>query len=72
LGGLGLEMARWMVDRGARRLILMVQTPLPPRHKWLRPPAASPYARAISAILEMEKQGVSLLTPALDIEASRQ
>ena len=30
-GGLGLEVARWLVRAGARRLILATRTPLPPR-----------------------------------------
>ncbi|NIN99982.1 MAG: KR domain-containing protein, partial [Anaerolineae bacterium] len=34
LGGLGLELARWLVDKGARRLILMGRTALPPRVEW--------------------------------------
>ena len=35
-GGLGLEVARWMVGLGARRLILMGRTELPPRSEWSR------------------------------------
>ena len=34
LGGLGLEVARWMVRQGARRLILLGRSPLPARPEW--------------------------------------
>jgi hypothetical protein len=33
-GGLGLEVARSLAERGARRLVLLGRTPLPPRHEW--------------------------------------
>ena len=34
LGDLGLLVARWMVEQGARRLILLGRTKLPPRSSW--------------------------------------
>src|SRR5262249_49077626 len=34
LGGLGLLVARWMVEQGARRLILLARTRVPPRARW--------------------------------------
>ena len=34
LGALGLLMAAWLADRGARRLVLASRTPLPPRRDW--------------------------------------
>ncbi|KAK6355279.1 hypothetical protein TWF696_004391 [Orbilia brochopaga] len=34
LGALGLEIAKWMVERGARRLVLVSRRRFPPRHKW--------------------------------------
>ncbi len=33
--GIGLEIARYLVSRGARRLVLMGITPLPPRDQWV-------------------------------------
>ena len=36
LGGLGLMAARWLVEKGARRLLLLGQNDLPPRREWER------------------------------------
>ncbi|MFC5183320.1 type I polyketide synthase [Actinomadura harenae] len=73
LGTLGLEVARWLADRGARRLVLVGRRSLPPRDTWqdLTEPAE---AARVDAILEMERLGVTVATVALDIadaEAAR-
>jgi 6-methylsalicylic acid synthase len=34
LGSLGVEIGRWLVGRGARRLVLAGRSPLPPRGRW--------------------------------------
>jgi NAD(P)-dependent dehydrogenase (short-subunit alcohol dehydrogenase family) len=65
-GGLGPEIARWMVSNGARRLVLMGRTPLPPRSEWNRL-SGSPQARAISAIREMEELGATIRAESLDV-----
>ena len=68
LGGIGLAMARWLVERGARHLLLLGRTPLPPRESWpmLDPPderrdAASPPVAALEAL------GASVETAAVDV-----
>jgi acyl transferase domain-containing protein/acyl carrier protein len=66
-GGLGLEIARWMVGHGARRLILMGRTPLPPRSTWSTIADEDPASRAISMILQMEKLGVTIRSAFVDI-----
>ncbi len=66
LGGLGPEIARWMVSLGARRLILMGRTPLPPRSEWDRL-RDSAQARAISAIREMEGLGAAIRAESIDV-----
>jgi acyl transferase domain-containing protein len=65
-GGLGPELARWMVAHGARRLILMGRTPLPPRSDWNRLSGSS-QARAISAIREMEELGATIRAVSIDV-----
>ena len=48
LGGIGLQVARWMAKQGARRLILMGRTQLPPRATWAQPQRftlGAPHAR---------------------------
>jgi len=66
-GGLGLEAARWLVRHGARNLILMGRTALPPRSEWDSLGADNASGRAVAAILELEKEGVALETAALDV-----
>ncbi len=66
LGGLGLEVARWLAGQGARRLILLGRTPLPPRAAWRQVPAG-PLAGQIQAILELEALGTSVHTAAVDV-----
>ena len=34
LGGVGMHVARWLISRGARRLLLTGRMPLPPRSEW--------------------------------------
>ncbi|HEX5888670.1 MAG TPA: KR domain-containing protein, partial [Pyrinomonadaceae bacterium] len=60
LGALGLQVARWMVQQGARRLILMGRTPLPVRSVWNDVQPDSPFARQINAIRQLESMGASV------------
>ncbi|ORA46073.1 polyketide synthase [Mycolicibacterium chubuense] len=66
LGVLGLLMADWLADRGARRLVLAGRTALPPRRDW--DAASDPDVRArVAAIRALELRGVSVDTVAVDI-----
>ncbi|WP_437760883.1 SDR family NAD(P)-dependent oxidoreductase [Sorangium sp. So ce1389] len=67
LGGIGLEVARWMVGQGARRLILMGRTRLPPRAAWGSLEEGAPLAHTIAAIREMESLGASIHLAAVDV-----
>jgi phthiocerol/phenolphthiocerol synthesis type-I polyketide synthase A len=70
MGVLGLLMADWLADRGARRVILAGRTPLPPRRQWDDSSEAGADAdtrRKIAAIRALEMRGVSVETVALDI-----
>jgi len=67
LGGIGLAMARWLVDRGARHLVLVGRTGLPPRSEWKDLPAGGREAARVQAILEMEHLGARVEVAALDI-----
>ena len=65
LGGLGLLVARWLVESGARRLVLMGRTPLPPRSEWSEAQhAGSP---TIAAIRELEAKGASVHVATVDV-----
>jgi phthiocerol/phenolphthiocerol synthesis type-I polyketide synthase A len=72
MGALGLLMANWLADRGARRVILAGRTPLPPRRQWddhrsVVDLADAATGRKIAAIRALEMRGVSVETVALDI-----
>jgi phthiocerol/phenolphthiocerol synthesis type-I polyketide synthase A len=67
MGALGLLMAGWLADRGARRLILAGRTPLPPRRDWDSDTADADTRHKIAAIRALEMRGVSVEGVALDI-----
>lgn len=72
LGELGLLMAGWLADRGARRLILAGRTPLPSRRHWddALNDAESLDADTrdrIGAVRALEMRGVTVDTVSLDI-----
>jgi phthiocerol/phenolphthiocerol synthesis type-I polyketide synthase C len=65
LGGLGIEVARWLAGRGARQLLLLGRTALPPRAAW---PSAGGADRArIDAIQDLERTGVVVRYAAVDV-----
>lgn len=66
LGVLGLAVAEWLIDHGARRLVLAGRSPLPPREEW--PAVTDPAVVAqIEAVQAMELAGVTVRTLALDV-----
>ena len=67
LGGLGLKVAHWMVERGARRLVLLGRSGLPERSTWSQVPAESPAGKRITAVQVMERKGVHVDVAAIDI-----
>jgi acyl transferase domain-containing protein/acyl carrier protein len=67
LGDLGLEVARWMVKQGARRIILLGRTELGPRSEWRNAEAGTRQAGLISAIRELDALGVTIHTASVDV-----
>ena len=59
LGGLGLEVARWMVRQGARRLILLGRSPSPRARVGL-PRRGEPGRAGRRAVRELEALGASV------------
>jgi len=66
LGRLGLRVARWLVENGARRLVLVGRSPLPDRGDWDDLPTDHPDRPRVGAILEMERLGATVLVSATD------
>jgi NAD(P)-dependent dehydrogenase (short-subunit alcohol dehydrogenase family)/acyl carrier protein len=67
LGELGLLVARWLVEQGARRLILLGRTPLPPRGEWAAADPESPTGRRIAAVRALEHAGTAVHLAAVDV-----
>ncbi|MBB4984811.1 type I polyketide synthase [Streptomyces nymphaeiformis] len=66
LGALGLRTAAWLAGRGARRLVLLGRTGLPPRRDWDGlPPGAE--AERVAAVRSLERAGVTVRVVAADV-----
>jgi 6-methylsalicylic acid synthase len=66
LGVLGLEVAHWLADRGARRIVLAGRSALPPRDEWDEVTNSGLRDR-IEAVRSLERLGVTVATVAVDI-----
>ncbi len=60
LGELGLLVARSLVNRGARHLLLLARTGLPPREQWTALDSRSRDGRRVAAVLAMEQLGATV------------
>jgi acyl transferase domain-containing protein/acyl carrier protein len=67
LGGLGLQVAHWLAERGAGRLVLISRRGLPPRAEWDALPADSRAAQQAQAVRAIESLGVPVDVLAADI-----
>ncbi len=72
LGGLGLQVSRWMVGQGARRLILMGRSKLPPRATWRQIDSSHPLHAQVAAIRELEALGAHVHLAAVDVTDATQ
>ncbi|OLP20312.1 hypothetical protein BST81_00815 [Leptolyngbya sp. 'hensonii'] len=66
LGGIGLQVARWLVERGARRLLLLGRTPLPPRSEW-KTLSDQALANRVAAIRALEALGATVQVVPIDV-----
>ncbi len=60
LGGLGLNVAAWMADNGARHLTLLSRSSLPARGTWHSLPAGSDVRRRVDGIQALEARDVQV------------
>ncbi len=67
LGGIGSAIAHWLVERGARHLLLLGRTPLPSRKNWSGLDPASKLGRRTRAVTSLEKLGAEVEIAAVDI-----
>lgn len=69
LGGIGLAMASWLVEKGARHLLLLGRTPMPPRERWKSLDPVSAEGRRAARVLALEVAGAKVETAAIDVAA---
>jgi acyl transferase domain-containing protein/acyl carrier protein len=67
LGALGLLVARFLVERGANRLVLMGRTKLPDRSVWRTIEPDHPQYRVVNKLLELEQLGANLRLASVDV-----
>lgn len=65
-GALGRLVARFLADRGARHLVLMGRTPVPPRDTWHGLPAGHAQRALVDELLGWEGRGVRVHCAAVD------
>jgi myxalamid-type polyketide synthase MxaD len=71
LDGLGFEVARWMVERGAKHLVLLGRTKLPPRESWGQIEDGR-VARRVAGVRELERLNVRVHCAAVDAADEQQ
>ncbi|KAI0388913.1 6-MSAS [Xylariaceae sp. FL0594] len=69
LGALGLEVARWLAEKGARRIVLLSRRGLPPRREWATMEKEDALYAAVETILQLERVGTTVHAVPLDIAA---
>ncbi|MGH3613345.1 MAG: type I polyketide synthase [Pseudonocardia sp.] len=67
VGALGLVCARYLVARGARSLVLVGRSPLPPREVWRTLPADHPRRAVASELAGLLDAGVDIEYVAVDV-----
>lgn len=67
LGGLGIQIAKWFVQQGARFIVLLNRSALPSRTQWSGLTSGSRQAQQVAAILELESMGAQILHAAVDV-----
>jgi acyl transferase domain-containing protein/SAM-dependent methyltransferase/acyl carrier protein len=67
LGGLGLSLARWLVEQGARDLVLTSRRGLPPSEQWSSLAPGSDAFRQAAAVRELQERGARVEVAAVDV-----
>ncbi|MCJ1479648.1 hypothetical protein MMC13_008334 [Lambiella insularis] len=68
IGALGLEVADFLVEKGARRLVLLSRRELPPRHNW--DIVSDPFIGVVKKIKHLENLGATVHVVSVDIGAN--
>jgi amino acid adenylation domain-containing protein len=66
-GELGIRVARWMVEQGARRIVLVGRRGLPDRGEWNGLAEGDPIRARVRAVSEMERLGATIIPARGDV-----
>ncbi|KYC40370.1 short-chain dehydrogenase [Scytonema hofmannii PCC 7110] len=72
LGSLGLQTAQWMVEQGARNLVLLGRKGLPDRNQWSTIPHETDTWERVKAIQSLEDMGAKIIVAQADVSNSEQ
>jgi acyl transferase domain-containing protein/acyl carrier protein len=67
LGGVGYVTAQWLARQGARHLVLLGRTPLPPRSEWAQVPPEASVRPRLDRLVALERLGVTVHYAAVDV-----
>ncbi|SJN54914.1 Erythronolide synthase, modules 1 and 2 [Vibrio ruber DSM 16370] len=67
LGGLGLKTAQWVIDKGARHLILISRQSLPPEEQWVTLTDRDPVLTQVQQLQVLRAQQVIVEVVSLDV-----
>ena len=67
LGSLGLGVATYLAEQGAKRVVLVSRRSLPPRSEWK---SEGPLSNVTKKILALEEMGITIHTLAMDLTAN--
>jgi acyl transferase domain-containing protein/acyl carrier protein len=67
LGGVGYVTAQWLARQGARHLVLLGRTPLPPRSEWSQVPPEASVRQRIDRLIALERLGTTVHYAAVDV-----
>ncbi|WP_192349040.1 type I polyketide synthase [Algoriphagus sp. Y33] len=67
LGGLGLETASWVVDKGARHVVLISRRSVPLKTEWASIALDHPQHELVQQLLTLEEQGALVEVASLDV-----
>lgn len=67
LGETGLRVAHWLVESGAREILLAGRTGLPDRDTWDTLPEGNPEASRVAAVRAMENLGATVTIAEIDV-----
>ncbi|NEQ83973.1 MAG: SDR family NAD(P)-dependent oxidoreductase [Moorea sp. SIO2I5] len=67
LGSLGLRVARWMVEQGAKNLVLLGRRGLPPSEQWASLPQDSESWKRVNAVQGLKAMGAKVIVAQADV-----